>query len=92
MKEKNTLDLLNKKHNRKNKFYIGERIKRNIEGTYVYKYGVVINVYSREARIVNSNPDITLPEYKELYVVEWDNGVIGKGYLPHGLISVTHIE
>lgn len=60
-------------------FKIGERVKRIVwfsEEKIELKKGVVINCYSETKKG---------GYYPELYKVKWDNGVIEKGFLPHGL-------
>ena len=70
-----------------NKFKSTERVKRPIDVYNFnkgYKYGVVIKKYSEYSKVIQ--PKIFYPE---LYKVQWDDGTIGKGYLPHGLSHIN---
>ena len=67
---------------------VGDRVSREIDifdpGKGL-KLGAVINAYSRPMKKVGS---LVLGPYSELYDVEWDDGWVEKGFLPHG-ISAT---
>ena len=46
------------------------------------KHGVVTRVYSKWSTALPDMPSYYLPE---LYEVVWNDGKVGKGYLPHGI-------
>lgn len=65
------------------KFELHQRVSRpiNIYAQAIrLKYGVVTRIFSRMGTIFG--------DYPELYEVLWDNGKVGKAYLPHGITAV----
>lgn len=62
------------------RFKIGQRVVRceNVyDQTSRLMHGVIIDRYSRM--------DYRFGPYPELYAVEWDDGLVQRGFLPHGL-------
>ena len=67
------------------KFEIDQRVSRCIDGAGKYhKYGTIIKTYSCFGT--------EFGDYPELYNVQWDGGIVGHGYLPHGIIAITNAE
>ena len=73
------------------KYQIGDRVKRpmNVRSplrNWVWKLVTVISIYCKDQEwpwsVFRGH---NLGKYDELYEVEWDNGEIKKGYLPHGI-------
>lgn len=65
------------------KFAIGDRVQRRVDVmslTSGYRRGTVIARYRDYSKF--HNPKLNYPE---LYQVEWDDGQVEKGFLPHGL-------
>ena len=61
-------------------FTVGERVKR-LEDVYKPKSRMMFGVVTKKY----SDYESQFGPYPELYEVQWDDGKIGKGYLPHGL-------
>ena len=67
------------------KFKIGDRVFRKEQeskGVQTILKGTVVSCYSRDQYICGS---IILGPYPELYMVQFDDGRIGRAFLPHGL-------
>ena len=64
-------------------FAVGQRVSRRIDAydsKSPFRFGNVIRRYSR----LNTR----YGDYPELYEVQWDDGSIGRAYLPHGLTAI----
>jgi hypothetical protein len=78
-------------------FEVGERVCREVdiyEENGPLKYGVVLERYNEKEKTFYLPPDnepFTLGPYPELYKVQWDDGKIENGFLPHGLTLVEPI-
>ena len=73
-------------------FEIGQRVGRYEDPHDMskgIKWGLIMERYSRPQEVIGST---TLGPYPELYMVQFDDGTIGKAYLPHGLIDESEAE
>ena len=69
------------------KYSVGERVSRPIDvyGDHdIKKFGVITAVYD-EWTPSRCDGDMPAMHYEELYEVQWDDGKVEKGFLPHGL-------
>ena len=70
------------------RFELLDRVKRHVDmhdRSKGFKYGNVIKCFSREEYEIAGT---VLGPYPELYSVKWDNGRIGKSYLPFGITKI----
>jgi len=73
------------------KFEVGDRVFRPEDVLSPEEHGEVIGAYSKTRHFSLACGE-WIPEYPELYRVRWDNGVVGNGYLPHGLMKEEEDE
>jgi len=70
------------------KFKVGDLVQRPTE-IDTLGIGKVIKAYSKQAKkyCYGYGTPLVLGPYPELYDIKWENGLISKGYLPHGIIK-----